>query len=99
MRLNVFIRLMVLFGGISGCATWNISSPAIFKSEAYDVKGEAPASLSLPENQEEMANVQNQSKADYYFTLAESYSMQGEYMTKTPSEVIFVSQASMFARV
>ncbi|MBY0384461.1 tetratricopeptide repeat protein [bacterium] len=79
MRLNAFIRLMVLFGGISGCSTWNISSPAIFKSEAYDVRGEAPASLSLPENQEEMSSVQNQSKADYYFTLAESYSMQGEW--------------------
>lgn len=79
MRLNVTIRIIVLFLGVSGCATWNISSPAIFKSEAYDVKGDAPVSLSLPEKQEDMTSVQEQSKADYHFTLAESYSMQGEW--------------------
>lgn len=79
MRLNAILRTLVLFLGISGCATWNISSPGIFKSEAYSLKGDAPASMSPPDNQEEMLAVQNQSKADFHFTLAESYSMQGEW--------------------
>ncbi len=79
MRLNVILQLSALFLGISGCATWNLSSPAVFKSDAYNVKGEAPESIAPPENPEEMAEVQSQSKADYHFTLAESYSMQGEW--------------------
>jgi tetratricopeptide (TPR) repeat protein len=79
MRLNAILRLIVLFLGVSGCATWNISSTGVFKSEAYDVKGDAPSGIALPSNQEEMLDVQNQSKADYHFTLAESYSMQGEW--------------------
>lgn len=79
MRLNVIILLSALFIGVSGCSTWNLSSPGGFKSDAYDVRGEAPESIALPENLEEMAEVQNQSKADYHFTLAESYSMQGEW--------------------
>jgi len=43
------------------------------------VKGEAPESLALPAHQEGMESIQFQSKADYHFTLAEAYSMQGEW--------------------
>ena len=79
MRLNELIRYLGVFLCISGCSSWSNSEPGIFKSDAYDVKGDAPVSLSLPENQDAMEDVQNQSKADYYFTLAESFSMQGEW--------------------
>jgi tetratricopeptide (TPR) repeat protein len=79
MRLNEFTKILAVFLFISGCSSWNISQPAVFKSDAYDVKGDAPLSMTLPENQEDMESVQRQSKADYHFTLAESYSMQGEW--------------------
>ncbi len=79
MRLNKVLRITVLFLGVSGCATWDVSSPGLFKSEAYNVRGDAPESLSPPAKHEEMQNVQNQSDADYHFTVAESYSMQGEW--------------------
>lgn len=79
MRLNVILRIGAVFLGISGCASWNLSSSGIYKSEAYDIKGDAPQSLSLTEKDEESEAVQNQSKADYHFTMAESYSMQGEW--------------------
>lgn len=79
MRLNDVLRLFGVFLCISGCSSWNNSAPGIFKSDAYDVRGDAPLSMSLPENQDNMESVQNQSKADYHFTLAESFSMQGEW--------------------
>jgi len=79
MRLNEFIRYFGVLLCISGCSSWNNSEPGIFKSDAYDVKGDAPVSMSVPANQDAMETVQNQSKADYHFTLAESYSMQGEW--------------------
>lgn len=79
MRLSGKRYIFIMFLAISGCSTWNHYSPAGYKSSLYDVRGDAPKSLALPEKQEEIESVQNQSKADYHFTIAEGYSLQGDW--------------------
>ncbi|MBY0315764.1 MAG: tetratricopeptide repeat protein [Bdellovibrionales bacterium] len=78
MRLNQSIGFVGLIACLSGCSSFPLSSPGVYKSSAYDVKGDAPQSMALlPE--EKLNEIQSQSKADYHFTLAETYSMQGEW--------------------
>jgi tetratricopeptide (TPR) repeat protein len=79
MRLNPNGYVLLAFLAVSGCSSWEYSRSASYKSSLYDVKGNAPKAFALPENQEDIESVQDQSKADYHFTMAESYSMQGEW--------------------
>lgn len=79
MRLNGQRYIFILFVAASGCSSWHYSKPGLFKSSVYDVKGNAPQSLALPEEQSEIESVQEQSKADYHFTVAEGYSLQGDW--------------------
>ncbi|MCB9072572.1 MAG: tetratricopeptide repeat protein [Bdellovibrionaceae bacterium] len=79
MRLNPIYVITGTFIAVSGCSSWDFSRLGGYKSSIYDVKGNAPKAFALPENQEDITSVQDQSKADYHFTLAESYSMQGDW--------------------
>lgn len=79
MRLNRLGYIFIAFVAVSGCSSWHHSSSASYKSSLYDVHGDAPGSLALPEDQSEIESVQNQSKADYHFTVAEGYSLQGDW--------------------
>lgn len=79
MRLKTFIQLLALSSLVSACSTGNFAETASYKSSLYDVKGDAPKNLSVPNEDESIESVQNQSKADYHFTLAESLSLQGEW--------------------
>ncbi len=79
MRLNPQGYIFIAFIAVSGCSSWHYSSPSAYKSSLYDVKGDAPSSLALPANQGDIESVQDQSKADYHFTIAEGYSLQGDW--------------------
>lgn len=79
MRLKPQGYIFIAFVAVSGCSSWHNSSPSSYKSSLYDVHGDAPGSLALPEEQSEIESVQNQSKADYHFTVAEGYSLQGDW--------------------
>lgn len=79
MRLNPHGYIFIAFVAVSGCSSWHYSAPAAYKSSLYDVRGDAPNSLALPEEQGEIESVQNQSKADYHFTVAEGHSLQGDW--------------------
>lgn len=78
MRLNQIVVILCLFAGLSGCSSFTLSSEGMFKSSAYDIKGDAPKSMAL-QPEDDLNEIQSQSKADYHFTLAETYSMQGEW--------------------
>lgn len=79
MRLNPQGYIFIAFIAASGCSSWHYSAPSVYKSSLYDVRGDAPSSLALPTDQVEIESVQNQSKADYHFTVAEGYSLQGDW--------------------
>jgi tetratricopeptide (TPR) repeat protein len=79
MRLKTYTQFIVLVCSVSGCATAHRNESAVYRSTLYDVKGNAPKSYSLSSEDDSSELVQNQSKADYHFTLAESLSMQGEW--------------------
>ncbi|MCC6137353.1 MAG: tetratricopeptide repeat protein [Bdellovibrionaceae bacterium] len=79
MRLNPQGYIFIAFIAVSGCSSWQQSASSSYKSSLYDVRGDAPSSLALPSEQGEIESVQNQSKADYHFTVAEGYSLQGDW--------------------
>lgn len=76
MKTIFTIALILAVSALAGCA----SSPAggVFKSSAETVTTN-PLAWELPPSQQENPGVMgSQAKADYYFTLAESYSLQGD---------------------
>lgn len=79
MRLKAQGYISIAFVAVSGCSSWHYSAPSTYKSSLYDIHGDAPGSLALPSDQSEIESVQNQSKADYHFTVAEGYSLQGDW--------------------
>lgn len=78
MRLKTITSLSVLLSLLTACAT-QPSSTGVYKSQLYSVKGEAPRSFGITDELQSSEAVQNQSKADYHFTVAESLSLQGEW--------------------
>lgn len=78
MRLRLIVQWIGILGCFGGCSTLNFSDSGYYRSSLYDVKGNAPDSMALP-SEEQLENIKEQSKADYHFTLAETYSMQGKW--------------------
>ena len=67
--------------GVTACSHWDFhrESPGRFTSQAARVKNEAPLGLALPPpNSNQVNETYMGTKADYHFTLAESYALQGE---------------------
>ncbi|MCB0377363.1 MAG: tetratricopeptide repeat protein [Bdellovibrionales bacterium] len=64
---------------MAGCSTLGFpkGSSSPFISSAARVEGDAPASMAIPDqSKEQVDDVYMQTKADYHFTMAESYSLQ-----------------------
>ena len=84
-KLNQFI--IVLFGvGLVGCATraplkesQNVEFDGVYRESMVDVVNRAPQSMSIPELQTGTVidNYHLQAQADYHFSLAETYSLEG----------------------
>lgn len=78
MRLNRWIYVLGLVGGFAGCSTLEFAGMGSYANPLYDTQGQAPASIAAPQ-ESEMTDVHDQSKADYHFTLAETYSLEGKW--------------------
>ncbi len=81
MRIGKKTQLLYVFTLIAGCSHLGLesSSKSPFISQAAMVKNEAPAEMRIPDQDPDQVNDTYMStKADYHFTLAESYSLQEE---------------------
>lgn len=74
-------QLFLIYILLAGCSHMNVgnSDKSSFISQAARVKNELPASMNIPApSDENVDDTYMQTKADYHFTLAESYSLQEE---------------------
>lgn len=77
-RKTLSLQVFIL---ISGCSHMGITGAAksAFISSAARVQNEAPDSMSIPDQGKEIVDdTYMQTKADYHFTIAESYSLQDD---------------------
>lgn len=81
MRINKKVQLFYVVTLIAGCSHLGLdqSSRGTFISQAARVQNEAPPEMTIPEQKNDQVNeTYMATKADYHFTLAESYSLQDE---------------------
>ncbi|HVK62564.1 MAG TPA: tetratricopeptide repeat protein [Bdellovibrionales bacterium] len=60
-----------------GCASAPSKDQSFFRDSATDVTNRAPQSLSVPDDTNTIDSVQLRTKADYHYTVAEAYSLEG----------------------
>lgn len=76
-RTHALAALLAL--GLAACATTPKEPLANYREDAADVTNRAPSSMSLPDGKTEaIDSVALRTKADYHFTIAESYSLEGD---------------------
>jgi tetratricopeptide (TPR) repeat protein len=81
MRRGKKTQLIYLFTLVAGCSHLGLdtSEKVPFISQAARVKNELPENLNIPEMRDDKVDgTYLQTKADYHFTMAESYSLQEE---------------------
>ncbi len=81
MRIGKKTQLLYVFTLIAGCSHLGLesSSTSPFISQAAMVRNEAPEEMRIPDQEPDQVNdTYMNTKADYHFTMAESYSLQDD---------------------